>query len=174
MQEKKWYAAYTRPRAEKKVYERLTNNGFEAYLPIQHVKRKWSDRYKLVDVPLLPSYIFLKLSPREYIDAIKTDGLVRYITLTGKPTPIPEVQINNLKILLNEKDADIEIELSRENFKPGTPVVIKYGAFAGIEGEVVEHRGSKRLLLRLDNIGQSITVTLPINLIEIETDKQKK
>ncbi|MGB4654646.1 MAG: UpxY family transcription antiterminator [Bacteroidales bacterium] len=172
MQEKKWYAAYTRPRAEKKVYERLIRQGFETYLPIQHVRRKWSDRYKWVDVPLLPSYIFLKLSSKEYANAIKTEGLVRYVTLTGKPTPIPEAQINNLKILLNEKDADVEIELTKENFKPGTPVVIKYGAFAGIEGEVVEYRGGKRLLLRLDNIGQSVTVTLPVNLIE--ADNQNK
>ena len=47
--EEKWYAIYTRPRAEKQVYQRLTESGIETYLPMQKTIRQWSDRKKIVE-----------------------------------------------------------------------------------------------------------------------------
>jgi hypothetical protein len=53
--EKHWLVIYTKPRAEKKVNERLLEEGFETYLPLQKVIRQWSDRKKKVEVPLFNS-----------------------------------------------------------------------------------------------------------------------
>ena len=63
--EKKWYALYTKPRWEKKVYRLLSERGMEAYCPLNKVKKKWSDRIKLVEEPLFKSYVFVHTEEEE-------------------------------------------------------------------------------------------------------------
>ena len=57
---KDWYAIYTMPRSEKKVYNRIIESGIEAYLPLLTTVRIWSDRKKKVSLPLIPSFVFIK------------------------------------------------------------------------------------------------------------------
>ena len=57
-----WFAVYTKSRNEKKVYERLIDEGYEAYLPLQKRLKQWSDRKKWVEEPLLRSYVFVKIN----------------------------------------------------------------------------------------------------------------
>ena len=58
--ELQWFALYTRPKAEKKVEERLSLAGFDSFLPLQTVIKQWSDRKKKVEIPLINSYVFVK------------------------------------------------------------------------------------------------------------------
>ena len=62
---KKWFAIYTRPRWEKKVNLLLQEKGVESYCPLNKVKRKWSDRVKIIEEPLFKSYVFVKVSDEE-------------------------------------------------------------------------------------------------------------
>ena len=62
IQKSKWYVLYTKPRHEIKALERLAQNGFEVYCPMKTTLKQWSDRKKKVSEPLLPSYIFIKIS----------------------------------------------------------------------------------------------------------------
>ena len=55
-----WYVLYTSARAEKQVEQRLKLAGIETYLPLHRSRRKWSDRVKVVEVPLFNSYVFVR------------------------------------------------------------------------------------------------------------------
>jgi transcriptional antiterminator RfaH len=163
--ESRWYAAYTKSRSEKKVLKRLTDNGFEAYLPIRRKRHQWSDRLKWVEEPLIRSYIFLHVNESEYYNAINTPGLVCYVTFEGKAAPIPDRQIDILKVLLNE-GADMEV--SNERFAPGEKIIVVSGTLVGMQGEMVEYRGRKKVLVRLGSTGTNILVTVGLDLIEKE------
>jgi transcriptional antiterminator RfaH len=163
--ESRWYAAYTKSRSEKKVLKRLTDNGFEAYLPIRRKRHQWSDRLKWVEEPLIRSYIFLHVNESEYYNAINTPGLVCYVTFEGKAAPIPDRQIDILKVLLNE-GADMEV--SNERFAPGEKIIVISGTLVGMQGEMVEYRGRKKVLVRLGSTGTNILVTVGLDLIEKE------
>jgi len=160
-----WYAAYTKSRSEKKVLARLTSNGFEAYLPINRKRKQWSDRLKWVEEPLIKSYIFIRVNERDYYDAINTPGLVCYVTFEGKATPIPDRQIDLLKTLLNE---GAEMEVSNEHFAPGQKIIVISGTLVGMQGEMVEYRGKKKVLVRLGTTGTNLLVTVSLDLIEKE------
>ena len=163
--EPRWYAAYTKSRTEKKVLARLTENGFEAYLPIQRKRHQWSDRLKWVEEPLIKSYIFLHVNESEYYNAINTPGLVCYVTFEGKAAPIPDWQIDTLKMLLHE---GAEMEVSNERFAPGQKIIVISGTLVGMQGEMVEYRGKKKVLVRLGSTGTNILVTVSLDLIEKE------
>jgi len=163
--ESNWYAAYTKSRTEKKAFERLTETGFEAYLPILKKRRQWSDRLKWVEEPLIRSYIFIRVNEKEYYDAINTPGLVCYVTFEGKAASIPDWQIDALKMLLHE---GAEMEVTNERFAPGEKIIVVSGTLVGMQGEMVEYRGKKKVLVRLGTTGTNILVTVGLDLIEKE------
>lgn len=158
----RWYAAYTKPRNEKKVYDRLVSAGIETYLPLQKRLKQWSDRKKMVEEPLFRSYIFVKITQKDYYIVLNTLGLVRYITFEGKAVPIPENQIDQIKQLLEQ---NIEVEAIDEKLEPGTMVEVKFGSLMGLEGELIEHHGKKKVIVRIEHISHSLLVTLPAQYI---------
>ena len=163
--EARWYAAYTKSRTEKKILDRLTEAGFEAYLPIRRKRHQWSDRLKWVEEPLIKSYIFIRVNEKEYYNAINIPGLVCYVTFEGKAAPIPDRQIDALKMLLHE---GAEIEVTNERIAAGVKIIVIKGPLVGMPGEMVEYRGKKKVLVRLGTTGTNILVTVDVDLIEKE------
>lgn len=159
-----WYALYTFSRSEKKVNVRLQENGIEVFLPLQRKLRKWKDRKKFVEEPLITSYIFVKVSEREYYKVLETEGIVRYVTFSGKAAPIPEYQINILKKIV---ESNSPVLLTTEKLKPGCKIKVISGIFIGFEGEMINFRGKKNLIIRIDQIGQSILINIPNEEIEV-------
>lgn len=161
--ESKWYAAYTKSRTEKKVFEELQQNGIEAYLPLQRKLKQWSDRKKWVEEPLLRCYIFVNIELKDYYRVLNTRGVVRYITFEGKAVPIPENQIDVLrKIVATEAD----VEVTSDRFAPGDKVKVVGGPLLGLEGEMVDYRGSRRVMVRFDQLGQHLLVSIPAGFLE--------
>lgn len=161
-QEKVWYAIYTKPRSEKKVYQRLVEQGIEAFLPLQKRLKQWSDRKKWVEEPLFHSYLFVHIASGDYYNVLNTIGVVRYITFNGKAAPIPTRQIEQVREILNQ---DIEIETVTKAIRPGDRVEVKFGLLKGIIGELVEISGHKKLIIRIDHISHQLQVTLPPHFI---------
>lgn len=160
--EARWYAAYTKPRNEKKVYARLLSSGIEAYLPLQRRLKQWSDRKKIVEEPIFRSYIFVRISQKDYFNVLNIPGIVRYITFEGKAVPIPAKQIDQIKLLLEQ---NIDIEVVEEKLEPGTIVEVRFGTLMGLMGELIEHQGKKKVVVRIDHISHSLLVTLPSQYI---------
>jgi transcriptional antiterminator RfaH len=156
--EKKWYAIYTRPRAEKLVYDRLTEMEAEVFLPLQKTYRIWSDRKKLVMKPLLSSYIFVKTCGREKAEIVRINGVVKYISFEGKAVSIPESQINNLRLLVN---SDAHIEVTTEQFGEGDKVEVMHGSLCGLTGELIRIGGQNRVIVRIDRLDQNLVLKIP-------------
>ncbi|MDR2886772.1 MAG: UpxY family transcription antiterminator [Bacteroidales bacterium] len=154
----KWYAVYTNPRAEKQVYERLTGSNIEAYLPLKKTVRQWSDRKKTVEMPLIPSYIFVKTTPKSFPLIYKTYGVVKVVSFEGKPVSIPQSQIDILRLLI---DSNVEMEVTSENFANGDSVVVTGGALAGLTGELIRTGSSNRFIVRIDKLDQNIIINIP-------------
>jgi transcription antitermination factor NusG len=159
----KWYAVYTTPRSEKQVYKRLLEIGVETFLPLQRTYRMWSDRKKLVEKPLLSSYIFVKVIPVNFPKVYKILGVVKFVTFEGQPAFIPQNQIDNLRLLI---DSDADIEVTCEKFEKGDNVEVINGAMAGLTGELIKTGGKKRVLIRIDRLDQNIILTIPVTFLK--------
>ncbi|SDD73137.1 UpxY family transcription antiterminator [Pedobacter soli] len=159
----RWYPVYTRSRAEKKAYEELNRKGILAYLPLRKAVKQWSDRKKIVEEPLIKSYLFVYISGKEYAEVLMTNGIARFIYFSGQIATIPEQQITDLKLLL-ATDADLEV--LEYDIKPGERVLIKAGPFKGIMAELVSVQNKQRIILRLQNIGYAIEINTSVAFIE--------
>jgi len=156
--EGKWYAIYTRPRAEKLVYQRLVEQGVETFLPLQKTYRMWSDRKKLVERPLLSSYIFVKTIPKSFPVVYRTNGVVKFITFEGQPASIPQKQIDNLRLLI---DSNADIEISSERFEKGDNVEVVSGSLIGLTGELIKIGSHNRVVVRIDRLDQNLILKIP-------------
>ena len=160
-----WYACYTKPRAEKATHSRLLYSEIECYLPMQKTRKKWSDRIKWIDEPLIRSYFFVRINTTDFIKVLQTDGIVRFNTFERKAVPIPETQIEAIRLLLGQ---GVELEITADRIKPGQAIEVQAGPLMGLRGELVEYRGNRKVLVRLGEIGQGILVTIgPEYLLKI-------
>src|SRR5690606_40964625 len=110
-----WYALYTKPRNEKKVADGLAKLGIEVYCPMVIQVRQWSDRKKKVELPLIPSYVFVRLEEKERERVFEVPGIVRYLYWLGKPAVITDVEIKTLQGSLKNNVRHYEIV----TYKPG-------------------------------------------------------
>lgn len=159
----KWYPIYTRSRFEKKTQLELEKKQITTYLPLKMVLKQWSDRKKIVEEPLLKSYLFIYISIKEYNEVLLTPGFSRFIYFSGKIASIPEKQIQDLRLLLANST---DLELIEYNISPGEKVLIKAGPFKGITAELVSLKSKKSLILRLDQLGCSINIHTSMAFIE--------
>ena len=159
----KWYPIYTRSRFEKKTQLELEKKQITTYLPLKKILKQWSDRKKIVEEPLLKSYLFVYISIKEYNEVLLTPGFSRFIYFSGKIASIPEKQIQDLRLLLANST---DLELIEYNISPGEKVLIKAGPFKGITAELVSLKSKKSLILRLEHIGYSINVNTSMAFIE--------
>lgn len=146
---KKWLAVYTRPRWEKKVNQLLTTMGFESYCPLNRVRRKWSDRIKLVEEPLFKSYVFVKVAEEERAEIRLTTGVVNFLYWNGKPAVVKEREINAIKRFLNEHE---NVEVRPMDIRVNQRVRIMKGILMDHEGEILELR-QKIAKVAIDSLG---------------------
>ncbi len=146
---KKWLAIYTRPRWEKKVNQLLTEKGFESYCPLNKVKRKWSDRIKVVEEPLFKSYVFVRVAEDDRTEVRMTSGAINFVYWNGKPAVIKEKEIHAIRRFLNEHE---NVEARPMDVKVNQRVRISNGTFMDQEGKVLELR-HKTAKIAIDSLG---------------------
>jgi transcription antitermination factor NusG len=156
--ELKWYALYTRPRAEKLVWQRLVEVEIETFLPLQKTFRIWSDRKKLIEKPLLPSYIFVKTKKKDFPKVYNISGVVKFVSFEGQPVSIPQKQIDNLRLLIN---SDTEIEVSTGKLEQGDNVEVISGSLVGLTGELIRIGSKNRVVVRIDRLDQNLILKIP-------------
>ncbi len=156
-----WYVLYVRSRHEKKVDNLLKESGLESFLPLVKTVRKWSDRKKLIEAPLFPSYVFVKInSAKDFYKASSIEGACTFVRCGGQYALAKEDEIQKIKLFLGSNDIT-NISNDRHDLEIGEIMQIQYGSLAGLECEVLKINNENKILVRLNSINQSITATIP-------------
>jgi transcriptional antiterminator NusG len=156
--ESNWYAVQTRARHERMVAERFQEQGLSTFLPLITEVHRWSDRRKMVELPLFSCYVFVKLGPigDERVRAYRTDGVVGIVGARGKGTPIPDEQIRAVHTLVTQR-----LTWSCHPFlKIGQRVRIHGGSLDGVEGLLLARSGDRTLVVSIDAIQRSLAVRI--------------
>lgn len=152
-----WYAVRTRPRHEKKVASELQEKGVKIYLPLVTQVRRWSDRRKVIQVPLFSCYAFvhsvLDLHLRLAIYGIS--GALGFVGPNNQGVSIPDIQIENIRSLMASNVSLTPYQL----LKAGQRVRVRGGALDGLEGILVTH-GERRLVVSVEGVHASFSINL--------------
>ena len=127
----------------------LLEKGLESYCPLNKVRRKWSDRVKVVEEPLFKSYVFVKVTEEDRSIVRMTNGAINFIYWDGKPAVIKEKEINAIKRFLNEYE---NVEAKPIALEVNQRVRVTNGSLMDKEGKVLDLR-HKTAKVAIDSLG---------------------
>jgi transcriptional antiterminator RfaH len=145
-----WNVIYTKPRAEKKVEQRLNNFGIEAYCPVKQQVKQWSDRKKKILVPVLPSMVLVNIDEKERNKVFDIPGVVRYMFWLGKHAIVKKEEVDSLKILLTQNNI---VSQTTETLKVGETISVS--GFENQDG-IIKKISNNQIWVVLKNLGYVI------------------
>ncbi|SKA48278.1 Transcription antitermination factor NusG [Chitinophaga eiseniae] len=154
-----WYLIYTRSRQEKKVAEQLSRCSIENYLPLKKERHKWKDRFKTLELPLFPSYVFVYLEdPLQYTISTQVEGLCHYVKFNNKIASVSQQEIDNIRLLTV---AGFGLEVCYDHIRPGEKYLLQEGPLNGLSCEIVHFKGHQKFLVRVEILQRSILMDVP-------------
>lgn len=161
-----WKALYVASRTEKKVNERLNELGIESYVPLKKEHRQWSDRKKLVQLPLIGGYVFVRIADQQREKVFQVKGILQYVRYNGGDAIIRDEEIAALRSV-EQKGYYAEMK-SEQHLAEGDLVLIQQGPFKGLKGIVEKKKSGQAYTISINAIGYSLTVTIPDEILEKE------
>ena len=159
-----WYVLHTRSRFEQVVFDGLEGKSLETFLPKITVMSKRRDRRKKIRIPLFPGYVFVRsdLKAYERLEIVKTVGVVRLVGNKDGPIPVPDESIDSLRIMV----AGDNLVVTGTQLRKGDRVMVVEGPFIGVTGTFVRYRGSGRVVVSIEALGQYAAVDVPEAYVE--------
>ncbi|MCZ2154691.1 MAG: UpxY family transcription antiterminator [Bryobacterales bacterium] len=158
-----WYAIEVAYKKEEAVAGILKQKNYESYLPMHKIRKVWSDRIKVMPVPLFAGYVFCRFDTEQRWLPILTTPGVRQIVSVGKtPAAIPDYEIEAIRTAVRSGAPLAPVDTLEE----GMPVLVTRGPFTGIEGSFLRYQGQDRLVLSITLIRRSVLVEIDRALIE--------
>jgi len=154
--ESSWYAVHTVARHEKRVAAQFEEKRVCTFLPLLHQVHRWSDRRRVVEIPMFSCYAFVRMvqTVEERLKVLRTPGVLGFVGNERQGTPIPEEQIESLRKAISEKVPC----LPHPFMSAGKRVRIRGGSLDGVEGILVLQGRDQRLVISVELLQRSVCV----------------
>jgi transcription antitermination factor NusG len=149
-----WFAVRVRPNHEKPVAAALHGKGFQEFLPLLRSRRQWSDRVKIMDLPLFPGYLFCRLNLEQRMPLLTTPGFLYLVGVGKNPEPVDESEIAAIRAVLH---SGLPVK-PWPSLMVGQKVQLKYGPLRGIEGVLTKIANQQRMFVSVTLLKRSISV----------------
>jgi len=165
-----WYALQVWSRKESSVSSHLKSLGFECFLPTYNSHRQWSDRVKELEQPLFPGYLFSHFDFQNRRQLVMTPGVIQIVGNGKTPLPVAESEIERLQIA-------VASDLARQPWpylQIGERVRVNHGSLSGVEGLLINIKGSHRVVLSVSLLQRSVAVEVDLSWVTaIDKDKRQ-
>jgi len=155
----RWYALRTKSRHEKLVRDQLDKQGIEPLLPTVKRLSQWKDRKKEIEIPLFSGYCFVRFSRLEKTPVKKIVGVVEIVGSGNRPEPIPEQEIDALRLLMTS----VLPYDPHPYLHEGMQVEVVRGPLQGAHGILLRKEKRHRLVIGVRLIQQAAAVEIDVN-----------
>jgi transcription antitermination factor NusG len=165
--EKRWYVLRVRSQAERLVHVGLHHKQFEVLNPTYQALSIRRDRRKVLTRPIFNGYMFIRtlLNPEFHLEILKTPGVVEILKSLNGPTPVPDDQVENVRLL----EKHVGACFFGTDFEVGDPVFVKEGPLTGLRG-VIDRLDLKKLHIHVDAIPGSVMIDVEPYQVQLEKD----
>ena len=151
-----WFALQVRSRWEATTSELLQGKGLETLLPTYTTKRRWSDRYKIVEAPLFPGYVFCRFNVHNRLPVLITPGVISVVGRGKVPVAVDESEILAIQ-------AVIRYGVQSQPWpylQVGTRGRIKDDVLDGMEGILTSFKGNDRVVISVTLLRRSVALEI--------------
>jgi transcription antitermination factor NusG len=155
-QEPSWYAVHTMARHEKRIAAQFEEKSVCTFLPLLHQVHTWSDRRKVVEIPMFSCYAFVHMvqTAEERLKVLRTPGVLGFVGSERQGTPIPDEQIESLRKAISEK---LQC-LPHPFIRVGKRVRICGGSLNGVEGILMRQGADQSLIISVELLQRSVSI----------------
>jgi transcription antitermination factor NusG len=136
----------------------LQEKGIKTFLPLHSATHRWSDRQRIVELPLFPGYVFVQTrsSVNSRIPVLRTNGVLHFVGDRGIGTPIPDSEIEVLQAVL-----DLKVPFEPHPYlEIGQRVRICGGCLEGVTGTLAAVNGNHSVVVSVNLIQRSIAMRI--------------
>jgi transcription antitermination factor NusG len=151
-----WFAIQTKPRHEKTVASGLREKDLTVFLPLHKAVHQWSDRRKELQLPLFPSYVFVRNGGSHSFRAsvLRTNGVRSFVGMRGAGICVPDDEIEAVQRILAER-----VTFTNSPFLTvGQKVRICGGSLDGVHGILIAVNGGRSLVISVECIERSLAI----------------
>ncbi len=160
-----WLVVHCYPKQEKKLIGALRDKRIPGCIFFQRRVRHYPGKGKQTSlVPLLGGYVFVSTGIERKDDIYATRRVVRIIDVS-QPKELAR-DLGNLCALMNRATTELVV---RPEIVPGKRIAITEGVFAGCSGVVARRQNQLELVVNIELLGTSVSVTLPAEMAELAT-----
>lgn len=157
-----WFALRVRPKHEKTVATNLSRLGFDEYVPLQKVRRLWSDRVKVLEAPLFPGYIFCRFAYADRMRVLSSPGVESIVGFGKTEVPVEDSEIDAVRTLVATGKPLAHLPFLRI----GQRVLIERGPLAGIRGVVLREERAWRVVVSVEALDRSVAVEVDREVLQ--------
>lgn len=153
---RQWFALRVRSNYERFVQSALQGKSYEEFLPLWRKRVRWSDRFKEIDVPLFPGYVFGKFDVNRRLPILTIPGVVNIVSTGAWPEPVDEAELDQVRRFVSSG-----LPVGPWPFlQVGDRVLIERGALAGLEGILVQTKTQCRVVVSVGLLQRSVAVEI--------------
>ncbi len=155
-----WWIAHTKAKMERMLVRHLAMHDVGYYLPLLERVTISSGKKRRSLAPMFSSYVFFCGDVEARYKAISSNYLCQVIDVAAQDRLVEELV--GIERAIN---GDAQLELYPFAVE-GSRCRVKAGPFRGLEGVVVQRRGSVRLVLQVTMLHSGVALEIDIDLLE--------
>lgn len=160
MPEFPWYAIRTKSHQEQIVSQGLRARGFEEFFPSYKARRQWTDRVKIVELPIFDGYVFCKFDSSKLVPILSAPGVVQIVW-----GHISEEEMAGVRRLVASNLTASPCPYLKE----GMRVRVRNGPMKGVEGVLERVKNRYLLVLSVHLLQRSVQIEVDAESVEALT-----
>jgi transcription antitermination factor NusG len=155
-QDLRWFALQVRTRWESSTAVLLSGKGYQAFLPTFKVRKRWNGKFREIDAPLFPGYVFCQFDAQKRLPILVTPGVLAVVGRGRTPLPVDESELLSIRTVVSsgfraEPWPYLEV---------GQKIRIESDALQGLEGILINFKGNQRIVVSVTLLRRSVALEI--------------
>lgn len=152
----KWFALQVRTRWESSTAVLLSGKGYQAFLPTFKARKRWNGKFREINAPLFPGYVFCQFDAQKRLPILVTPGVLAVVGRGKVPLPVDDGEIAAIQSVVSsgfraEPWPYLEV---------GQRIRIESDALSGLEGILISFKGNQRIVVSVTLLRRSVALEI--------------
>ena len=152
----KWFALQIRARWESSTALLLSGKGYQVFFPTYRTKKRWNGRFRDVNAPLFPGYVFCHFDAQKRLPILITPGVISVVSRGRTPLPVDESEMASIQRVAS---SGLRAE-PWPYLELGQKIRIESDVLRGIEGILINFKGNHRIVVSVSLLRRSVALEI--------------